>query len=151
MAKKRLFPLLLALLACFACTEKVEVRIPSRQVYLELDLTYNDKALNTLYASKIYTPSNIDQANEHTGFGGVLVFHGDNDVFYAFDAACPHEAQANVTVVVEEGGIDAVCPKCGSRYELLYGLGNPVSGPSEFYLQRYPVSRSGNKIFVGYQ
>lgn len=147
---KRKFLLPLLLLAGFACTEKIEMRIPSQRVYLELDLTYNDKALNALYSHKIYTKDNIDQANEYTGFGGVLVFHGDNDIFYAFDAACPYEAQSNVIVTVENGDINAICPKCGSKYELLYGVGNPVSGPSEYYLQRYPVSRSGNKIFVGY-
>lgn len=148
---KRILACLL-LLTVFSCTKTIESGIPYRPVYLELDLTYQDKALKASYASKIYTQKNIDQKVEQTGFGGVLVYHGlssnGTDAYYAFDAACPYEAQSNITVAVDKDGIYAVCPKCGSKYELLNGLANPVEGPAERYLQPYPVTMDGDKIYI---
>lgn len=140
---------------CLSCAKTIETRIPYRPVNLELDLTYQDKALNAIQAHKTYTQQHIDQANERTGFGGVLVFHGlsgsGTDAFYAFDAACPYEASTQVLVEVDDAAVNAVCPKCGSQFELLNGLGNPVAGPSaeeKQALQRYVVNRDGNKIYI---
>ena len=100
---RRIFPLLI-LFTLLSCADTIETRIPYRAVYLELDLTYQDKALNAIQAYKIYTSKDVDQAGEQTGFGGVLVYHGlssnGTGAFFAFDAACPHEASANV--IVEE-------------------------------------------------
>lgn len=151
---RRIFPLL-TLLTLLACTDTIETRIPGRMVNLELDLTYQDKELNAIQAYKIYTRANIDQANEQTGFGGVLVYHGlsssGTGAFFAFDAACPYEASASVTVEVDESAVYAICPRCGSKFELLNGIGNPVEGPSaeaKYRLQPYIVESSGNKIYV---
>ena len=126
------FPLLI-LFTLLSCADTIETRIPYRAVYLELDLTYQDKALNAIQAYKIYTSKDVDQAGEQTGFGGVLVYHGlssnGTGAFFAFDAACPHEASANVIVDVDESAVYAICPKCGSKFELLNGIGNQVEGP----------------------
>ncbi len=143
---------LLLAAAGFSCSKTYESSIPYRQVNLELDLTYQDKALKAVQAYKIYTPQNIYQAGELTGFGGVLVYHGlDNnggDAYFAFDAACPYEADKNTIVTVDEDAVYAVCPKCQSRYELLNGFGNPVSGPATYTLKAYQVHVNGNKIYV---
>ena len=89
---RRIFPLLI-LFTLLSCADTIETRIPYRVVYLELDLTYQDKALNAIQAYKIYTSKDVDQAGEQTGFGGVLVYHGlssnGTGAFFAFDAACP--------------------------------------------------------------
>lgn len=71
---RRIFPLLI-LFTLLSCADTIETRIPYRIVSLELDLTYQDKALNAIQAYKIYTQANIDQDREQTGFGGVLVYH----------------------------------------------------------------------------
>lgn len=145
------------LLVCgsLSCADTIETRIPYRPVNLELDLTYQDKALKAVQAYKLYTQQNIDQANEQTGFGGVLVFHGlsgsGTSAFYAFDAACPHEASASVIVEVDDAAIYAICPRCGSKFELLNGLGNPIEGPcaeEKQALKPYQVSTNGNKIYI---
>lgn len=144
--------LVMGVLATFACSKTYESSIPSYEVYLELDLTYQDKALKAIQAYKIYDRSNIDQEGERTGFGGVLVYHGlgsdGGDAYYAFDAACPHEASRNTRVEVDEDGLYAVCPACNSRFELINGFGNPVSGPAEYNLKAYQVFHEGNKIYV---
>ena len=146
----------LGALLLLSCSDTTERRIPYRAVYLELDLTYQDKALNAIQAYKIYTQRDVDQAGEQTGFGGVLVFHGlsstgSTDTFYAFDAACPYEASSSVRVEVDESAVYAVCPQCGSRFEILNGIGNPVEGPAaeaKYRLQTYTVSGNGDKIYI---
>jgi nitrite reductase/ring-hydroxylating ferredoxin subunit len=148
---KRLLYCLLAL-ALNSCDETYTSSIPYSQVYLELDLTFEDKDLASLSAYKIYTSGNINQSVEKTGFGGVLVYHGisgaGTDAYYAFDTACPHEANRSVTVEVDGEHLHATCPECGSKYDLLFGLGNPVSGPAREELRSYQVVLSGNKIYV---
>ncbi|MDR1557487.1 MAG: (2Fe-2S)-binding protein [Tannerellaceae bacterium] len=144
--------LLLFLLS--SCSKAYVSSIPDYPVYLELDLVFEDKDLIPVPAYKIYTPGNINQDVERTGFGGILVYHGLNsagmDAFYAFDAACPYEASRTTTVSVSDDHLYAVCPQCGSRYELLNGIGNPVEGPGREQLKAYHVSRNGNKIYVQY-
>ena len=154
MAKlRRFFPLFL-LLALLACTEKIELRIPYRRVSLRLYLDFQDKALRVPQSYKIYTNKNVDEADEYTGFGGVLVYHGiayNGTEYHAFDAACPHEAMPNVIVNVDETGIFAICPKCGSKFDLLEGFGIPVAGPcaeERQPLKRYKVEQEKNKIYI---
>ena len=60
---RRIFPLLI-LFTLLSCADTIETRIPYRIVSLELDLTYQDKALNAIQAYKIYTQANIDQDRE---------------------------------------------------------------------------------------
>ncbi|EJW98185.1 Rieske domain-containing protein, partial [gut metagenome] len=52
--------------ALLGCTETIDDHLPYRPVNLELDLTYQDKELNSVLSYKIYTQQNIDQANEQT-------------------------------------------------------------------------------------
>lgn len=143
---------IIGLFAVLSCTKTYNSSIPERPVYLELDLRFQDKALKGIQAYKIYDQSNIDLAGEITGFAGVLVYHGlssdGSDAYYAFDAACPYEANSQARVTVDEEGLYAVCPKCESRFELINGIGNPVSGPAEYNLKSYQVTVDGDKIYV---
>lgn len=148
---KRIFPLLIAFVL-LSCADTDDSSIPYRIVYLELNLSYQDKALTTIQAYKIYTEGNVDKAGEYTGYGGVLVYHGisttGSDAYYAFDAACPYEASESVSVEVDEDAVYAVCPECGSKFELLNGIGNPVEGPCTEYLKQYTTQISGSKLYV---
>ncbi|MDR2390025.1 MAG: (2Fe-2S)-binding protein [Tannerellaceae bacterium] len=148
---KRLLFCLIAF-AINSCDKTAISSIPYSLVYLELDLTFEDKDLVPSLAYKIYTPQNINQSIEKTGFGGVLVYHGVNgtgaDAYYAFDLACPLEADRLVRVEVDDEHLHAVCPKCQSTYDLIFGLGNPVSGPSREQLKPYPVVVSGNTLRI---
>ena len=46
----------------------------------------------------------------------------------AYDLSCPVEASPTVTLSVNADNFEAVCPKCGSRYNPLTGFGGPVAG-----------------------
>jgi nitrite reductase/ring-hydroxylating ferredoxin subunit len=137
-----------------SCDKKYVSNIPDFPVYLELDLRFEDRDLLGVQAYKVLTSKNINQAIEKTGYGGVLVYHGLSTAgtsYYAFDISCPHEATRSVVVEVDDDAIYAVCPKCGSKYHLLNGIGNPVSGPSQqegYYLKPYTVSTNGDRIIV---
>ncbi len=81
-------------------------------------------------------PSNFPyNVNTYTGFGGVLLVMGMDGSTgsyapIAFDAACPVENRMEVVVGINSENFEAVCPKCGSRYDVLMGSGGPLSGPA---------------------
>lgn len=150
---KRIFVCLMAMLS-MSCTKEPVSSIPNYSVNITIDLS-REWRLKELYSSKIFDSNYaFYQANPQVGFGGILLYHGPNnngsgDRYYAFDAACPYEAQKNVTVEVEEGGMNAKCPKCGSVFDLSNGLGNPKTGSlATEYLRQYPVTVGTDKIIV---
>lgn len=96
----------------------------------------------------------------YTGFGGVLLIMG-MDPFeagavapLAYDLSCPVECKAYVRVYVDPSNYDAVCPVCGSHYDVTMGGGAPVSGPAltgqvKYGLQRYrAVPRNGGYMIT---
>ncbi len=151
---KRVLFCLITLLAV-SCAKEEEARIPYRNVYLELDLAFEDKDLVSLFSHKIYTTKNINLNTERAGFGGVIVFHGEdfgNGPYQAYDLACPYEAESSTLLTIEAGGIYAVCPKCQSKYELT-SSGFPAQGSvSKYRLEQYKVSAVpstvGTKLIV---
>ncbi len=73
-------------------------------------------------------PSNFPyNVNTYTGFGGVLLMMGMNEPM-AYDLACPVEISQEVILSVNPENLEAVCPRCGSRFNPLTGDGGPVSG-----------------------
>ena len=93
-------------------------------------------------------PSNFPySATSATGFGGVLLINGMDafttqaDVPLAYDLSCPVEAKADVRVKVEGEAYDAVCPVCGSHYDVVTGGGTPLSGPAAEGDRKYALRR----------
>ena len=133
--------LIVSLLLCLStsCDENITSSIPYAPVSLILDLAGTDNSLNCSLSYKEYTMPRL--ATDRLGYGGLLVTNGfgENIVnLYAYDLACPNEAQANIKIKPdpEENGL-AICPHCGAVYRIAFG-GNPVSG-SKFYLKQYRV------------
>lgn len=145
---RRLF-FLIGILALFACTNSEDNYFPSYRVNLELDLTFEDKALNEQMAYKTYILGQTSGlgASEMTGFGGVLVYHGLNGIV-AFDLACPYEQKRSIRIEVDSTKLNAVCPECGSVFNIWEGTGTYISGPATRGLKVYPTYRNGNKITV---
>ncbi|MBQ0121118.1 MAG: hypothetical protein KBT13_08390 [Bacteroidales bacterium] len=88
-----------------------------------------------------HLPANFAyNANTYTGYGGVLLIMGldastGSYAPIAFDASCPVERQASVKVSIDASTLEAVCPQCKSRYNVLTGSGGPVSGRA--YTSKY--------------
>lgn len=131
----------------FSCNKVNVSNIPYARVYLTLDLRFQDKDLvGLLNYKEITTPRN---AGDMIGFSGVLVVCGYNNIYYAFDLCCPHEAKRDVKVVADNTGY-AKCPKCGTSYEIGYGTGTPSNGPSEYALTRFQVTPAGQELIIQY-
>ena len=90
-----------------------------------------------------------------TGFGGVLLIEGldpyNNLGAYplAYDLACPVERKADIRVRIDEENYVAVCPQCGSIYDVTMAAGAPISGEAatgkyKYALKMYRVVPSGS-------
>jgi nitrite reductase/ring-hydroxylating ferredoxin subunit len=125
-----LFP---AILFCLIGCNGYESSIPARPVYINWMNVYQLKTIGSyLYIDK------TKLASDRIGFGGILVVHAYDDNFYAFDLACPVEANENVRVGIPEGLI-CKCDSCGESYDLSFGLGTPLNHISKQGLKRYSV------------
>lgn len=93
-------------------------------------------------------------SNTATGFGGVLLVNGFNPytleaaVPLAYDLSCPVERKADVRVRMQNDGTlpFAVCPECGSHYDVVEQGGAPTEGPAKqkrYGLRRYECYTSG--------
>ena len=136
----------------FSCKDNYESSIPSfYQVYLDIDFqTPRDKDLKGIPSYKIYTESNIVKGKELIGFGGILVVHTIQGEYKAFDLACPKESRNSVRVYVDDD-YNAVCPECGSKFEVILnsGSGMCIAGTAKYPLRSYMVIGSGsNKLTV---
>lgn len=149
----RFYPLALLLafwlLRPVSC-QVIENPVPAWRVYLNIDLTFKDKALKAVPAYKIFMLKDANLAQgESVGFGGVLVVHNMFDEYKAFDLACPYEARRDVLVEVDNEVLYAVCPVCGTKYDIGTGYGAP-NGKSRHSLRTYDVivKQDGSKLEV---
>lgn len=82
-------------------------------------------------------------AMTYTGYGGVLLVGDMLGEPKAFDLCCPVELKQDVRVAVDpDNEFLAVCPRCGSRYDVFSLLGYPVGGPAAekgYGLRQYRV------------
>lgn len=109
-----------------------------------------------LMASGEHVPASFPyNSRSATGFGGVLLIEG-LDPFssisatpLAYDLACPVERKADIRVFVEPDTYYAICPECGSVYDVTLGMGAPIQGPAstgkyKYGLKVYSCIASGN-------
>ncbi len=81
------------------------------------------------------------------GFGGVLLiggmdpFSGDVNVPLAYDLACPVECKPTVRVKIDDSTFEAICPVCGSKYDVTMRAGSPISGPAAEGKNKYALKR----------
>lgn len=85
----------------------------------------------------------------YTG-NGIIVARGV-DEFYAYDRTCPHDYAldgSSVKINIDPSGFaKAVCPKCGTTYELI-SFGTPASGVGRYPLKNYRTSFNGASVRV---
>lgn len=158
-ARLKFIALAICIAALAACDRIDSTRIPIYPVNLDLGTTgywvtygvHSYGEYRTFIREK-RLPSNFPfTANTYTGFGGILLISGYNFVTQdyntplAYDLACPVEAKNSVIVTIDPKTFDAICPTCGSHFNVVEGGGTPTSGPAlqkKFGLQRYVVTAS---------
>ena len=139
-----------------SCDDVDSERIPAYRVQIAL----NNAGLWNTYGVGGYgqyryfiretrTPANFPfRETTFTGFGGVLLImgmdpFGEGDIIpLAYDLACPVECKPDIRVAMDDDNLEAVCPVCGSRYNVLMNGGAPVGGPAatgsvKYGLQNY--------------
>ncbi|NQV03232.1 MAG: hypothetical protein HQ542_11340 [Bacteroidia bacterium] len=81
------------------------------------------------------------------GYRGIVIYRLTLQEFFAYERTCPWDPwEEEARIEVEESGITAVCPVCGSKYILLDG--SPYEGPSTYLLKQYRTTYDGNLLYV---
>ncbi len=156
--KGSLFLSLIAVLSVVSsCNQVDDDRIPSLPVYIDLSgagmwNTYGVAGVglsrNFINGQGIVSPAGFPyNANTYVGFGGVLLIGGvdpftaDPNVPLAYDLSCPVERSQKVRVFIDSNNLEAVCPECGSRYDVVTAGGAPVGGPALTGKYKYGLRR----------
>ena len=161
------FSLMAVILILPGCQSVDDDRIPNMPVNIVLSDagTWNTYGVSGFGSSRRFIislrePSGFPYTQTSaTGFGGVLLISGmdpytaTTDVPLAYDLSCPVEMKSDVRVEVEGELYNAVCPVCGSKYDVTMGGGAPLSGPAasgerKYGLRRYACYPSGNGGYV---
>lgn len=131
-----------------SCGVEVRSTVPDAPVYYELDFTSSQAAPLREVAGCLQITERTTERSA-IGFGGLLIVHGilDADEYYAYDLACPHEAQSDVLLKVNDK-LEAECPQCHSTYSIFYGGGVPTTGPAQSPLKNYMVTRSARGLLI---
>ena len=140
-----IFLALFALLTGSACHQLDDDRIPHMAVHIDLSNqglwnTYGVNAYgqfnNFIFTTSLRIPSGFPYTyNSATGYGGVLLICGQNPYTgdigpLAYDLSCPVERMPDIRVYVDLNNYQAVCPDCGSHYDIVEAGGAPLSGPA---------------------
>ena len=129
------------------CDDNYISSIPNYAVSLQLNLTSTYSTFKNSVNQYLIFDKPVN-ANDLIGFGGVLVYTGFDGNYYAFDLACPHEApEQNLKVIPNDEG-KAVCETCGTVYNISFGIGDPIEGPSKETLKRYKTSPQGDWLII---
>ena len=161
MKKTKIFAiaaLTMLLTLCGSCDTIDNKTIPSFTVRIDLGsyALWNTYGVNGMGDYRIFNrekklpkdfPYNV---NSYTGFGGVLLMMG-MDAPMAYDMACPVEINQSIILSINSENFEAVCPKCGSRYNPLTGDGGPVAGVAinnKVGMRKYRVLPSAGGYFI---
>ena len=131
------------------CGDSFKSSIPS------VSISFSCSLLQSPYY-RLTTPGQFlkvthDAHNLPVGYAGLIIgqsIFSDGNTYVAFDAACPVEAQRNVSIELLEDKIgQAECPQCHTVYNL-NSNGAPIEGEGREYLKHYNVSVTGTTLRV---
>lgn len=130
-----------------SCDKKYNSDIPYASVNFIIDLRYEDKDLVGILSHKEFTSPR--KGNDLIGYSGILVVCGFDNIYYAYDLCCPHEAKKSIKITANDDGT-ATCSTCGTKYDIGYGSGAPVEGVSKYRLRVFNVTPNGQELYISY-
>lgn len=153
------------LLSAAGCHEVNDDRIPYAVVSLNLsDIAVWHKwgvsgyGVNRKFIKSENLPAGYPYLErDATGFGGVLLidgmdpYTGTTSAPNAYDLACPVERDAKIRVNINAETLEAVCPKCGSTYDVTMAGGAPTWGPAaeqHYAMKRYKCVPSNGQGYI---
>lgn len=141
---KHLTSILLLSVLLFACDNEEYSNIPSAQV----SYTLYPKDVNDLAGiPSSITVTKVRNETDKIGYGGLLVVHGTQGDYFAFDLSCPVEARRDKRIEVASSNVLAVCPSCGAEFNIETKDGFAVKG-SRYNLTGYDVYITGTSGLV---
>lgn len=146
---KKIICFILCLLSA-GCVEDYNSNFPEYQVNFHINL--NTEGLSLVGIGGYYVKDKI-VGTERIGYAGVLVYHtyDTSNSYAAFDRACPVEAARDCLISTPDDIGIVKCKKCGSTFNISYGIGNPESGPAvekKRILRKYRTTLSGTILSV---
>ena len=149
---------LMLLALCASCDTIDSKTIPNFTVRIDLGnfALWNTYGVNGMGDYRIFSreknlPANFPyNVNTYTGFGGILLMMGLEEPM-AYDLACPVEIRQKITLSINADNFEAVCPRCGSRYNPLTGDGGPVAGVAinnKVGMRKYRVTPSNGGYYI---
>ncbi len=157
----KFFTLIIALLAltmASSCDHIDNKTIPQFTVRIDLGgyAMWNTYGVSGVGDYRIFNrmkgiPANFPyNVNTFTGYGGVLLMMGIDGPM-AYDLSCPVEISQEIVLSIDNDNFEAVCPKCGSRYNPLSGAGGPISGVAinnKVGMRSYRVTPNNGGYFI---
>lgn len=139
-----IIPTLFLVIILMACDGYVS-SIPDRDVYFKRNI--NTENLSPFGAYLYITERQFEV--DRIGFGGLLIYHAQDNVYYAVDLACPKEVSPTVLISPPDDLGMCECDSCGEIYDMTFGQGTPTKGISKEALRHYTVSFDENDfIFI---
>jgi nitrite reductase/ring-hydroxylating ferredoxin subunit len=130
------------------CNDNYISSIPDYPVRLQLNLTSTYPTFKDNPNSFLIFDKPV-QATDRVGFGGLLIYAGmEPNQYFAFDLACPYEAERTTRVTPSDYFGRVVCETCGSVYEINSSGAFPIEGPSKEPLKQYKTSLQGDWLHV---
>ena len=153
-----LLPLLLAA-ACVG-VEAVESPVPAYNVRYSCNISTINAALgqndlpNLDSQPGVVLINQYQHASDNIGVCGLLLYHAaTDDVFYAYDLACPYCYRRNaLSALAMKDPFVARCPGCESEFGAIqYGSPAPTAGPANadnLHLRQYQARMTGYTTLV---
>lgn len=147
MYQKRIITILSLTLLFISCEKSQQSTIPDVRISFSCNMVQSEFAAIQIPGQ--FVKVTRDNHNLNVGFGGLIIgqsVYPDNG-FCTYDAACPVESDQKITVNILNTGLSgAVCPSCGTTYNLSnFGFSNEKDREP---LKRYRVTVSGNTLHV---
>lgn len=155
------------LVTASSCNTVDDERIPSMPVGINLSTIdlwtsygVSGYGMYRTFVRELHEPRDFAySATTATGFGGVLLVSGVNPftleagVPLAYDLACPVEVKRDVRVRMQADDLVpvAVCPECGSSFDVVERAGAASGGPAlsrKLGLRRYECLESAGGGYV---
>lgn len=145
-----------------ACTDEAsfESPVPALNVRYTCNISTINAALGQTRLPNLDCQPGVVMVNQLMnqsdviGVGGLLLYHAaTDDVFYAYDLACPYCYQHNAhhTITMRDPFV-AQCPGCESEFGAVqYGSPAPTAGPANqenLHLRQYHARMAGYSTLV---
>ena len=138
------FSLALSFIIFFSCKDD-ESFVPNSEVYVKTRTSeYNE--LQIPNHAVVYEYDGLYPSNFKLGYGGLAIFRDLEGKLSCCDLACPveksHMNPLKITMPY------AICPLCGSKFDLSYSVGNAVEGEAKTPLRMYRNIRDTGEYII---